>query len=118
VENSRQLPQHELITLGLLHGDGFVEQLPLAEILEDKIQQVDVLHTHPWCDSGDMFQQEADMFTDAQLGFRGVVEDVKGYLVPKAGAMQKGLRGDSGENLIEAIGQGIRHDPTWMQRST
>jgi hypothetical protein len=42
-----------------------------------------------------MFQQEADMFTDAQLGFRRIVKDVKGNLIPKPGTVQKILRSDS-----------------------
>ena len=43
MQNRRQLFQHERIPFGLLHGDGFIEQVALTQVRQDKIEQVDVL---------------------------------------------------------------------------
>jgi hypothetical protein len=45
MENRRQLPQYEGITPGLLYGHGFVEQVSLAQVRQDEIQEMDMTDT-------------------------------------------------------------------------
>jgi hypothetical protein len=36
------MPQYEGIPLGLLHGHGFIEQVSLAQVRQDEIQEMDM----------------------------------------------------------------------------
>ena len=45
MQNRRQLPQRERITLRLLHDDGFVKQFPLAQVRQNEIQEMDMTDT-------------------------------------------------------------------------
>src|SRR5215471_14993762 len=118
MQNRRQLLQHERIPFGLLQGDGFVEQVALTQVCQDKIEQVDMTDTETGSVFRHVIQEERDMLTDTQFSFRRIIENVKGNLVAQPFAPQKGIRGNGRQNLIQSLRESIVHEVTCMQRST
>src|SRR5467141_1615260 len=103
MQNRRQLLQHKRIPFGLLQGDGFIEQMPLTQVRQDKIEQVDMTDTETGLVFGQVIQEERDMLTDTQLGCWWIVKDVEGNLDAQPFAPQKGVRGDGRQNLIQSL---------------
>jgi hypothetical protein len=87
----------------LLHLHGLIEQLSALEILNDKLEQVDVPDAEFRSVSGDVFEQGAEIITDAEFVFRGVIKDVEGNFVAYPAATEEVIREDSGQNPIESF---------------
>src|SRR5437667_12827734 len=89
LENPHQLLENTLVTLRLLHRDGFVKELSALQTIHHKSQQIHMDHPHFRCVFGDMIQEEQDMLADTQFCCWRVVKDVKRNLVSEAFAAQQ-----------------------------
>jgi hypothetical protein len=78
----------------LLHGHSFIEQVSLAQVRQDEIQEMDMTDTYSWPGSGQMLEHELEVLADAQFRFWWIVKDVERNLVAQAFATQEGVRGD------------------------
>jgi hypothetical protein len=87
-------------------------------MLDDEVEEIDVDKPQAGSLFGKVIPQKHEVLSDAQLGFRWVVEDVEGDLVAEALPLEEVIRGDSRQNLIQSVGQRIAHGRTLIQCKT
>ena len=89
-----------LVALVPLHPAGFLKQIPLLEMINDEIKEVDMHYPESGPVFGDVGHEELNMFPDAQFRSGRIVEDVEGNFVPKAFAAEKFGGNDLWEDFI------------------
>ena len=118
VQGTGQRLLERLVPFFPLHLHGLIEQLATLEVVQHEPEEVDVLDPQPVLLPGDVVEERVEVVPDPQFVFGRVVEDVKGDLVAEAAAAQEVIGDDPGQNLVQALVEGIAHGATWMQRRT
>src|SRR5207248_2491442 len=95
-----------------------VEQVTAFEVVQHKVEKIDVVDPQPRLFAGDVFHQETNVVADPNFVFGRVVEDVERDLVADTAATEKVIGCDPRQNLVETVRQLLTHGDTSMQRKT
>ena len=73
--------------------------------MDQEIKEVDVGHPKTGPILRQVIQEEPDVFADAQLILRRIIEDVKGNLMANATGAEEIVRCEFRKDLVEPLGQ-------------
>jgi len=92
-----------------LQLEGFVEQSAILQIIEHKVEQVDVLDAQRGFLLRQGREQRADVVAHLQFPFGRVIEDVESDLGADPSPVEEIVGDDRGQHSIQAFGQRIVH---------
>ena len=100
VERASKSFFESIVPLFPLHRKSLIEQIPVAQILQDELEQIDMFQPESWFLFRNMIEKKTNVLSDLQFVFRGIVKDVERNLVSEAFAAEKVIGSDAGKDLV------------------